>query len=344
MKKLLAWLLLALLSVGLSATALAAVGSETQKSDASVPATFNFYQSYITSDNATPNTFPAETLHFTVVRAASNPDDTMITIADQTVDANPDEIVINVPAYTKVGHYIYTVTETAGSTQGVAYSAASFDVEVLVDFENQSDDRQTLRRLVVFKTHKKDASGKKVDTVTNTYDTGSLSVKKTVSGNLASNTQLFDIAVTFTAEEGRTVKSAITYTGGSDASTQGTIGAADWTSGTASRTIRIHDGETVTFSDIPDGVKYTVIEAEAHKAAAELNSGDDSKGYTATGEITTATPIVKGETTGVVVNNDKGTAVNTGISLDSLPYIIALTVVAVGAVVFLLRRRHRKDD
>ena len=167
MKKLLAWLLLALLSVGLSATALAAVGSETQKSDASIPATFNFYQSYITSDNATPNTFPAETLHFTVVRAASNPDDTMITIADQTVDANPDEIVINVPAYTKVGHYIYTVTETAGSTQGVAYSAASFDVEVLVDFENQSDDRQTLRRLVVFKTHKKDASGKKVDTVTN---------------------------------------------------------------------------------------------------------------------------------------------------------------------------------
>lgn len=187
-------------------------------------------------------------------------------------------------------------------------------------------------------------------TITNRYDTGNLSVSKQVTGNLASTTQLFDIDVEFIASEDKTVLSDITYSGGSDAAASGTIAPTDWSATAAGApskakvTIKIKHGETVTFSNIPEGITYTVIEDSKHKVASEINSGDDSKGYTATDEVLNALEIICDATSSVTITNTKGTDINTGISLDSLPYIIALAVVAVGVVVFLLRRRRREDD
>ena len=46
----------------------------------------------------------------------------------------------------------------------------------------------------------------------------------------------------------------------------------------------------------------------------------------------------------VVINNDKTVTVDTGVLLDSLPYVLILALVAVGAVLFVRKRRNRDDD
>ena len=46
----------------------------------------------------------------------------------------------------------------------------------------------------------------------------------------------------------------------------------------------------------------------------------------------------------LVINNDKTVKVDTGVSLETLPYILILGVVAVGVVLMVRRRRHGYDD
>ena len=346
MKKFLALLLTALFLLSVGTCALAAVGSETSPAD-NVQATFYFNKKYVkTVSETASDTFPAETLSFTVTADASNPDNTMIAIAPQTVDAVNDEIGITIPAYSAVGNYIYTISEVVGDTQGVTYSSESFLVEVMVTYKA---DGVNMERQVVFKTAKANAENEKVDTITNRFNTGNLTVKKVVSGNLASTTQLFDIIVEFIASPGEVVRSNITYEGGSDASATGTITPDDWSAATeqtpskATVTIKIKADETVTFKNIPKGVHYTVQEDAKHKNPDELNAGDD-KGYIASDEVLNPREIMCDETSHVIITNTKTTGINTGISLDSLPYIVALAVVGVGAVLFLVRRRRREDD
>ena len=346
MKKFLALLLTALFLLSVGTCALAAVSSETSPSE-NKQATFYFNKKYVkTVSETASDTFPAEELSFNVTADASNPSDTLIAIAPQTVDAVNDEIGITIPAYTAVGNYMYTISEVVGDTQGVTYSSESFLVEVMVTYK---DNGSGMERQVVFKTANPAEENGKVDTITNRFDTGDLTVKKVVSGNLASTTALFDIIVEFTASPGEVVRSNITYAGGSDASASGTIAPNDWvtaagqTSSKATVTIKLKADETVTFSHIPEGVHYTVHEDTKHTNPDELNLGDD-KGYQVSGEVGNPREIMCDETSHVIITNTKTTGINTGISLDSLPYIIALAVVGVGAVLFLVRRRRREDD
>lgn len=49
------------------------------------------------------------------------------------------------------------------------------------------------------------------------------------------------------------------------------------------------------------------------------------------------------EDVSIVINNDKTVTVDTGVLLDSLPYVLILALVAVGGVLFV-RKRHNRDD
>ena len=117
---------------------------------------------------------------------------------------------------------------------------------------NDADGDGKLDKQVVFTTS--DGNQGKIDGIVNTYDLGSLNVSKEVSGNLASSSEKFDIDVTFSAQEGKEVKSAISYGGDK------VIAANDWVNGSVTVTISIGAGEDVNFSNIPAGVTYTVAE------------------------------------------------------------------------------------
>ena len=248
MKKVLSALLALVLVASLSVTAFA-TGGDHGGAICSEAKTFTFTKDYVDAEGDAAATFPAETLSFTVTAAQGNPDNTMITVADQSVEANLDEITVNVPSYTKVGKYNYTVTEVAGNTQGVTYSEVSFGVQVLVTYNS---DHTALVATTSFTTEEGDG---KIEGIVNQYDLGSLCVKKTVSGNLADQNKEFEVDVTFTAT--KDVKSDITYIDGAETKT---ITAEAMADKTETVTITLKHDETVTFSNIPAGISYEVAE------------------------------------------------------------------------------------
>lgn len=323
MKKLASIMLALTLVLGMSNVAFAADGTS---SDAM---TFTFEKRYETSAGKTPATFPTETLKFSVTADEGNPDGTMITIADHTVASNPGNVGVSVPSYSKVGKWNYKVSEIAGTTQGVTYARNSFGVQVLVAY----DENDNLVATTAFTTT--DGKEGKIDEIVNKYDLGNLSVKKNVSGNLASKTQKFDIDVKFTST--KEVKSAI--------SGAANIAVSEWEKTgdvwTVTKTLSLaHNDSLVTFNNIPAGVTYEVVEQAKHMDK-DPNGSDSSKGYTVTYTDEEGT-IVADATGAAIVNNEKGTTVDTGIGTENLPYLLLLAAAFVGIVVFFAKRRFTR--
>ena len=329
MKKFFAIFLTMMLILSMSIAAFA----EADEPSPSASTTFTFEKSYQTTAGATPATYPAETLKFVVTAVEGNPDNTMITIADHTVASNPGNVTVTVPTYSKTGKWNYTISEQQGSTQGVTYSENSFNVQVFVSYDTTNPNQ-----LVAVTSFTSGTTGSKIDEIVNKYDLGTLTIDKNVTGNLASQTQKFDIDVTFTSD--KPVLSAIS--GAAD------IAVSEWTLGadnkyTVTKTVSLAHGDSVaTFSNIPAGVSYTVAEQSKH-TEADANGSDISKGYTAS--YTNANGNIAADTTSAAtVLNTKGTTVDTGITMDSLPYIMLIAFVAVIGAVMLIKRLKASND
>ena len=297
-------------------------------------------------------TIPAETLVFDVTAVEGNPDSSMITIGSVNT-ANTLDITIEFPNYTKMGVYTYRVKEKAGEALGVTYDSS--EIEVVVYVVNEKAGEGNVDELKVYVgvytlkdgKHDKKIGGDGYDSsedntaFTNEYALGKLTVTKNVIGNLASSTKEFTIAVSFTG--GAKAASPITYTvAGGEAKTL-TFGA----DGTATVSIKLKHGDSAIFNNIPATVKYTVTEDAKH-TTGEVNS---EEGYTAdyansdnktttsgSGEIT-----AKDEDT-VVITNTKGVEIQTGISLDSIPYVLMIMAVLGMTIYMVIRKRRFTED
>ena len=286
-------------------------------------------------------TSPAETFGFTIERTSVTDAAEGITSANMPVatigsvsyaagdagsaTAKAKDITITLPQYTSVGVYTYTIKETAGNTAGVTYYGNDILLKVTVIEQNGK-----VRVAAVHTESPVDIAngqGKKSDTFPNTYSAGKLNVKKTVTGNLGDQSKDFKVTVTFTAPQGKTVNEAISYI---DGGSPKTIPTTAWKNGVATAEIELKHDETVTFTNIPYGVTYTVVEddytAEGYEAAAysfnDANKTIDSAQDT------------------VTITNEKNGMIDTGIYMDSLPYVLALALIfGFGAVLFIRRRR-----
>lgn len=147
-------------------------------------------------------------------------------------------------------------------------------------------------------------------------NTVELTIQKTVSGNMYNANDVFS----FTLHYGEN-------------------------SETFTKTFTLKGGESKTFQ-VPVGVKVTVTE--------DLTK---SNGYIpSNGTGTTVTLTAASEKEGVfeftmpeqdgklVINNDKTVQIDTGISLETVPYILILAVVVIGAVLLIKKRRNHDDD
>lgn len=115
--------------------------------------------------------------------------------------------------------------------------------------------------------------------------------------------------------------------------------------GENSETFTLKGGESKTFQ-VPVGAEVTVKED-----LTKSNGYIPSNGTGTTVELTAASEkdgifkfTMPEEDGKLVINNDKTVTVDTGVLLDTLPYILILGVVAVGAVLLIKRRRNRDDD
>lgn len=298
------------------------------------------------SDNA--ELYPVETLTFTATPDGSNPDDTNLTIDDLSVSGNTNQaLTVHLPVYSLVGTYKYTIAETTEKEmQGVTYSADAIAVTVLVTYNYAEEKLDTQIVLSTTEAGNQSADANedgKVDTFVNQYDVGQLTLEKAVTGNLGAKDVYFEIEVTFVSP--KEVASDITVTGGSSEENPTVIAIADWEAGedgwTCSKVFRLKDSDLLTFADIPAGISYTVEEDAKHGVGDDgfdVNSAGDTD-YTVTYADETGT-IATGETSAAKVTNEKSTSVETGVLLDSMPYVLMLTAGAAGMVLLLGRKRY----
>ena len=229
-----------------------------------------------------------------------------------SADGAEANITITLPTYDKVGVYEYTLKEMAGTTAGVTYYGAPIRLVVTVI----NDETGNLRVAAVHT----ESEGTKSDEFENTYSAGTLNVTKTVTGNLGDKSQFFEFKVTLTGEEGKTYANSYTVSGGSYVSNPTSIAIGTET------TFYLKHGETLSIANLPYGVSYTVTEM-AVEGYTTTKEGDS-------GSITAATQTA-------AFTNERTTTVDTGITTDSLPYVLLLGIVALaGAVLFIKRRAN----
>lgn len=290
--------------------------------------------------DADANTFlPSETINFTVSAATASSGETYNnepvysgsgTITAAPVTVNPADrgkqtysstLDFSSLSFNKPGIYKYTVTETAGSNKDMTYDSTSRTLYVYVEW---TDENMTATR-VYGAAMTKAGSTEKSANFDNEYkksnQTGEefkdLTIKKTVSGAQADKDKLFTFNVTITSGSGRTTY-VVHKPNGSDQTL---------TSGTPYEFTLKHN-ETITIENLSTNDTYTVEE-----------TADSKKGYTATGEVTTATNMPAADTT-VTVNNEKKSVTPTGIFMSYAPYIAMIAAAAALALVFRRRREE----
>ncbi|MCD8116684.1 MAG: DUF5979 domain-containing protein, partial [Oscillospiraceae bacterium] len=267
----------------------------------------------VTGDNA-----PSETYTFTVTGTSytNTPSSvtTQPTIPDVTITTSTTEgaksSALDLTNITEIGTYTYVIAEVTPTTKtaGITYDTTTYTLKVTAYYDA---DGTTLKKDIAITN----ASGEKVTaaTFTNIYTANSLTVTKDVTGNLGDTTKEFSFTVTFANNnEAISWVNAITYN--SD-----TTGAASVVVNGNTVTFTLSDSDSITFSNIPSGITYTVTE-DSYTA----------DGYTTKiGENTTSTTTgtMAGEDVSVTVVNDKDQEVDTGITLDSLPYVLVLVAV-----------------
>lgn len=204
------------------------------------------------------------------------------------------------------GRYQYTVEEIVGNTAGMTYTART--ATLIVDKES---DGKVKSYLIIGQMGDET---QKYDDFDNAFAAGNLAITKTVTGNLGDKNKEFEITVTFTAPEGKTVKfDKIYYVKGEEQVPLTSFEPI---------TLNIKHGETITFHNLPEGVTYTVVET--------ANDHDQS--------ITNANGTINGDQE-VGITNHKSSEVPTGILLDNLPYIIMLAIAVAGLVFLVMRKR-----
>ena len=314
MKKFIA-ILLALMLLGLSAASLAE--GNTDMTSVTVTKVYKL----VGAGSSPAETFTLEQVGASVTSGEATVAPNLGTITGATFEAGAatkdgakGEITIALPTYDKVGVYEYTLREVAGTTAGVTYYGS--DIRLVVTVIN---DEKT-GNLRVAAVHTESVGGEKSDTFANTYSAGTLKVTKTVTGNLGDKSQYFEFKVTLTGEEGKTYANSYAVRGGSNAGNPSSIEIGK------EATFYLKHGDTLSIENLPYGVSYTVteIEAEGYTPTMEGNSGSiDAPEQTA------------------AFTNDRTTTVDTGITTDSLPYVLLLGIVVLaGAVLFVKRRAN----
>ncbi len=143
------------------------------------------------------------------------------------------------------------------------------------------------------------------------YPNADLTITKTLSGNMYDSSAKFTFKVTYT-KDGETKTETVEL-------------EKDETSGA----ISIPVGATVTITEDSKGYVLSVKEAK---------SGDSNLEYTKIDFGITFT--MPSDAVSVVIDNSKNVTVDTGVILDTLPYILILAVVVIGGVLLISRRRN----
>lgn len=239
---------------------------------------------------------------------------------------------------TQVGTYNYTITENDTAIPGITKDSKTVNMTVTVinkTEENLSASTGYGYIVALRNAGDKDKSDGKF---TNTYNSYSLGVEKTVKGSLGDLNENFTFTITLGKAAGKdnNYASAIVKSDNSD-----NDGTWTWTAdGQAQKTVTLKHGQAAIISNLPVGVTYTVTE-----------NGKGAEGwlYEVTGEAVATNDVLPSITDNNndnkvnIINDHKGVP-DMGVVLDNAPYIAMLAIVAIGGVALMLNKRRRDEE
>lgn len=316
MKKLLVIMLVLAMVFGMSGVAFATEVSPTYEDCEDVP-----IKKDVTLGN--PGTVnPAETFEFAVGEGEGLRDGKSISApafetAAFTINVGQNGTTgsydLQLPEFTQVGVYTYSITEQGGNTAGMAYSGETNNLVVTV-INNPTGDG--FLRVVTIAG----AEGNKVDAFTNTFNAGDLTINKVITGNFVDPDDEFTITVTVTPDEGKVINEIPIVWNTDDVTVANGIYTAVY---------KLTGGNSVTIENLPYDVSYEVVETkDSRYDEPEYDDNADRDMDAAAIETT--------------ITNNRDTDVQTGVNLDNLPYIIILIGAIGGLFVFTIRKRFAK--
>ena len=160
--------------------------------------------------------------------------------------------------------------------------------------------------------------------IVNKRNTVSVTISKTVEGNMGDRSKAFEFTVESTQAMGQPLGTE--YTLSDDGLTA---------------TFTLSHGDSVILQKVPIGATLTITENNA--TGYTVTVSPNTQGSTGNSLTITTDRVVNGNVDIDVVNSKYATP-DTGVFLDSLPYVLILGCVAVVIILLLVRRRRDRDD
>lgn len=240
--------------------------------------------------------------------------------------------------YNKVGKYAYTISEDDTMIPGITKDNRT--LKMIITVVNKTSENLDYNTGYGYYVGLFNQDGSKADDFTNTYNSYSLEVKKTVQGNFGDLGDTFTFYITLGGADGKGNNYASATVTVSDAANA--ANGKTWTIGGGQQTVTLKHGQTIIVSNLPVGVTYTVTEKKT-------NDDGTAWVYNTTGEAVAINDVLPSITANnnenkvEIVNKHEGTP-DMGVVLDNAPYIAMLAIVAIGGVALMLNKRRRDEE
>lgn len=257
----------------------------------------------------------------------------------------------------QVGKYAYKITEVDPSIPGITIDNKTIHMVVsVVNQDAQDPDGNNYGYYVAM--YDNGSTTKSAGVFNNTYKAQDLTVTKKVKGGLGDLNEKFDFEVTFSGTAGASYKGLVAGALTGVESVKETISgkavaAGDFLTYGTSYTVTMKHNGTMSFSNLPADVTYTVKEVGSTVSGTDVvknqytvtvagQNGTNAVTFDA-GKETVSGTIAASAVTVNFTNEHKGEP-DMGVVLDNAPYIAMLAIVAIGGVALMLNKRRRDEE
>ena len=217
----------------------------------------------------------------------------------------------------KVPFHFYSVEEQILNGKGFELNGATITYDS-TNSEVNIGQKNDWKQVMTLKYSVSEANNPEIG-ITNTYTSSlqDITIKKIVTGPLGDINKEFQFAYAYTGADG-TFKSDM---------------------------FKLENGKTATITDVPIGTEIELKETNASGYATTASYGEQA--VSVSGVKEDAVKVMKIKITKdenlIVVTNHKDVIPDTGIRLESLPYILILAIVIAGMAVMIVRKCKRRN-